>query len=181
MDEIIEVILEQARQIGVKAGPEFSPALLVPEPRIRDFCLENKCGHYQDNYMCPPDVGTLDEMAVRLRKFQRSILLQYTKSLEVQKGNKEIRESKVNFHRMILQLEDLLKSKGLEPVWGMSGGSCGLCEICQAKVGEPCLYPEEARNSLEAAGIDVLALLDKLGLDNKFYPDKITWTGCILF
>ena len=33
----------------------------------------------------------------------------------------------------------------------------------------------------EAAGLDVLSLLDKLGLDNNFYPDRITWTGCILF
>ena len=181
MDEIIEMVTGRARQMGMEGGLEFAPALLVPEPRIRDFCLENKCGHYRNNYMCPPYVGSLDEMATRLGEFRRSVLLQYTRSLEVRKGNKEIRESKVDFHKKILQMEDLLRSRGLEQVWGMSGGSCGLCETCQAKVGEPCLYPEEARNSLEAAGIDVLSLLDKLGLDNKFYPDRITWTGCILF
>ena len=56
-----------------------------------------------------------------------------------------------------------------------------VCDPCHARLSEPCLYPDKAEVSLEALGIDVLDLLDAFGLDNKFYPDKITWTGCILF
>ena len=63
----------------------------------------------------------------------------------------------------------------------MSGGSCGLCEPCHAKLGEPCAYPEKVRTTLEALGIDVMSLLGLLGLDSGFHPDKVTWTGCILF
>ena len=78
-------------------------------------------------------------------------------------------------------MEEALKARGINPVWGMIGGNCGLCDICKARSNEPCLYPEKARMSLEAIAIDVMALLDKFGLDNKFYEDKITWTGCILY
>jgi len=46
---------------------------------------------------------------------------------------------------------------------------------------EPCTYPDRARMSLEAIGIDVIKLLDKFGLDSEFHPDRITWTGCILY
>ena len=42
------------------------------------------------------------------------------------------------------------------------------------------MYPDKARMSMEAIGIDVLGLEKELGLDNKFYDDKINWTGCIL-
>ena len=181
VDKLDVKILEKAGQMGFTASLVFDARQLIPEQRIRDFCLENKCGHYQGNYMCPPFVGSIQEIQERLKDFRRGILLQYLISLEVKKGNKEIRESRVVFHNKILQLEKFLEDAGIENMWGISGGSCGLCEVCQAKLDEPCLYPDKAKTSLEALGIDVLTLLDKLGLDNKFYPDRITWTGCILF
>ncbi len=94
---------------------------------------------------------------------------------------KGVIQTKIDFHNKILQIEEFLTERRMNQVWGMSGGSCGLCHICRARMGEPCLYPDKARSSLEAIAVDVLALLDKLGLDNKFYADRITWTGCVLF
>jgi hypothetical protein len=35
--------------------------------------------------------------------------------------------------------------------------------------------------SLESIAVDVIALLDRFGLDSDFHPHRITWTGCILF
>jgi len=66
-------------------------------------------------------------------------------------------------------------------VWGMVGGSCELCQPCRAAIGEPCPKPEKARMSLESIAVDVIALLDRFGLDSDFHPHRITWTGCILF
>jgi predicted metal-binding protein len=85
-----------------------------------------------------------------------------------------------DFHTKILQIEEMLESKGFDNLWGLIGGTCLLCETCGAKTGEPCRHPDKARPSLEAIGIDVLKLLKDLGLDNKFHKDKITWTGSIL-
>ena len=76
---------------------------------------------------------------------------------------------------------DLLKKEGIENVWGLIGGNCGLCDICAIQEDKPCRRPDEARMSLEAIGIDVLNLLVKLGLDSNFHSDRITWTGCILY
>ena len=174
-------ILEFARQLGIETCVEFSPRLLVPEQRIRDLCSENKCGNYRSNYMCPPHVGSLEEIKARLSEFRRGLLLQYSKLLHVRNDYEGVKRTKVEFHHKILRLEESLRNQGIEPVWGMIGGSCELCEPCRAKFGEPCPYPDEARMSLESISIDVLALLDRFGLDNKFHPDRITWTGCILF
>ena len=181
MDRLDMKILERAGQIGFTEGLAFAHELLIPEQRIRDFCQENKCGHYLGNYMCPPYIGSIVEMKERLGEFHRGVLLQYSKSLEVKRGNKEVRESRVALHNKILEIEEFMRNEGIERMWGISGGSCALCDVCQAKLGEPCVYPDKAKTSLEALGVNVLALLHKLGLDNKFYPDKITWTGCILF
>ena len=170
-----------AGQLGIETFLEFSSGLLVPESRIRDLCRENKCGNYRANYMCPPRIGSLSEIEARLSKFTRGILLQYSRPLAVSIDKKGVGQTKVDFHRKILQLEERLRNEGIDEVWGMIGGSCGLCEVCAMRLGAPCLYPNEARTSLEAIGVDVLAFLATFGLDNKFHPDRITWTGSLLY
>jgi len=181
MDTLVINVLNFARQLGIETCLEFDSGLLVPEQRIRDLCSENKCGKYHCHYMCPPYVGSLGEIKTRLKKFQRGILLQYSKSLDVKSDSGGLKQSKTDFHNKVLRLEKFLRNEGVKDVWGMIGGSCELCEVCRAKLDEPCPYPDEARTSLESIAIDVMALLDKFGLDNKFHLDRITWTGCVLF
>jgi predicted metal-binding protein len=129
----------------------------------------------------PTYVGSLDEIRAKLREFRRGLLLQYSKNIDVHGDRKGVRLIKIDFHKKILQLEEFLRNSELPHVWGMIGGNCEECDVCKIKNSEPCAYPEKARSSMEANGIDVLDLLAKLGLDNDFHKDKITWTGCLLF
>ena len=172
---------ELANDLGIETCIGFNTELLVPEERIRTFCFEDKCDHCGKNYMCPPYVGSLEEIRLKLRKFQCGLLLRYSKSIDVRSNKAGVIKTMVDFHNKVLQMEESLKERGVNPIWGMIGGNCGLCDICRAKSNEPCLYPEKARMSLESIAIDVIALLDKLGQDNKFYTDRVTWTGCILY
>ena len=172
---------ELANDLGMETCMDFNPELLVPEERIRALCFENKCDNYGKNYTCPPYVGSLEEIRFKLRNYQHGLLLQYSKAIDV-KGNKEgVIQTKKDFNKKVLQMEEALKERGINPTWGMIGGNCGLCDTCKARTDEPCPYPDKARLSLEAIAIDVLALLDKFGLDNNFHEGRITWTGCILY
>jgi len=172
---------EIAVQLGLETCLEFDPRIITPEDRIRAFCRENKCGTYGNNYMCPPYAGSLEEIKEKLESFQHGLLLRYSKTIDV-KGDKEgVIKTRTDFHSSVLYMEDVLNATGLNRIWGMICGSCGLCEICKARSKEPCLFPEKARVSMEAAAIDVQGLLEKLNLDNRFHTDKITWTGCILY
>ena len=170
-----------AGQLGVETCYKFDSKVLVPTERIRAFCQQNKCGNYRNNYMCPPNVGTLEEISLKLREFKSGLLLRYSKSLDVRGDKEGVRQTRVDFHNKILQMEEFLGKEGIDRIWGMSGGSCGLCDICGVRTGEPCPYPDRARTSLEAIAVDVGRLLDNFGLDGGFYKDRITWTGCILF
>lgn len=178
---MVDDLLVLAQQLSVTTSEEFDSNLLVPEQRVRDLCRQNICGNYNNNYTCPPYVGSLEEVRTRLLDFKRGILLQYSKSMDVKSNRAKVLETKVDFHHMILHLEECAQARGINTIWGMIGGNCGLCPVCKARSDEPCCYSNKARVSLEAIGIDVLALLTKLSLDNEFHSDKITWTGCILY
>ncbi len=169
-----------ARQLGIETCLEINSEILVPEERIRDLCLENKCGNYGVNYMCPPCIGSLADIDNKLKNYSHGLLLQYTRTLDVKGDIEALRETKIDFHHKILELEDFLYTKGFSEVWGLIGGSCELCHPCGARTNRPCPYSEQARPSLEALGIDVLGLLDSLGLDRAFHSERITWTGCLL-
>lgn len=179
-NSLLKSILKLTKQLEINTCLEFSPDILIPEQRIRYLCSEDKCNNFGKNYMCPPYVGSLEEHKERLKRYKYGILLQYSKPLQVNKDREGVEKATVDFHHKILQLEDVLKSNGIKDVWGMIAGSCYLCGECAAKFGKPCLHPYKARVSLESIAIDVLALLDKFGLDNNFYPDRITLTGCVL-
>lgn len=174
-------LAELGRQLGLETCLEFDPGVLVPEQWVRDLCRQNKCGNYGNNYMCPPHIGSLEETGARLEEFRKGILVQYSESLDVGNDWEGVLRAKTALHLKVLQLEEFMREQGLPRVWGMMGGSCTLCEVCKATVDEPCADPDRARTSLESLGIDVLALLATLGLENEFRPDRITWTGCILF
>ncbi len=180
-DTLFTRILKVARQLEIETCLEFDPDILIPEQRIRNLCSEDKCENFGKHYMCPPYVGSIEEHKEQLKRYKHGILLQYSRPLKVNKNREGAEKAKVDFHYKILQLEDFLRDKGIKDAWGMIGGSCYLCGECEARFGRPCQYPDKARVSLESIAIDVLALLDRFGLDNKFYADRITWTGCVLF
>jgi len=173
-------IREFARRSGIEVCVEFSADILVPEERIRGYCRENRCGNYGNNYMCPPHNAQLTEINIKLRRYERGLLLQYVKEFDVAKDRGAALRSQLDFHKKLLSIEEFVRREENSEVWGLIGGSCQLCPKCEAGTGRPCAFPGEARMSLEAIGVNVIGLLDRLGLDSKFHKDKITWTGCIL-
>ena len=187
MDTVIVNALKYAARLGMDVCVEFDPSLLEPQQNIRALCIENKCGHFNKHYMCPPHVGPLEEIKAKLKNYQRGILIQHSRPLDIMNDREGLIQSKVAFHKTILNIEDYcrnmtsLRGTDLEHIWGLIGGTCELCQPCQAVTKEPCPYPQQARTSLEALGVDVVRLLKQHGLDSDFRADRITWTGCLLF
>lgn len=107
--------------------------------------------------------------------------MQHSWALDVKNDRESVTRSKLDFHQMILDLEQYLIQLGQHDPWGLIGGSCALCNACHLTLDEPCANQDRARTSLEAIGVDVLAVLEQCGLDKGFHPDRITWTGCVLY
>jgi predicted metal-binding protein len=181
MDDPSTKLIEYAHQLGIETCVEFDSFLLKPEYRIRELCFENKCGKFKNHYMCPPYTGSLESIEEKLLEFRKCLLLQYSKPLDVRNDNAGLIRSKLEFHEKILALECFAEECGIPHALGLIGGNCELCEVCKAKTKEPCPYPAKARMSLESIAVDVMALLERFGLEGEFKPDRIKWTGCLLF
>ena len=82
--------------------------------------------------MCPEHVGLLDEIKIKLKKFDQGFLVQYTKYMNINDDREGLRRTKVDFHRHILKLEKEFQLQGFNEVWGMMAGNCELCSTCKA-------------------------------------------------
>jgi predicted metal-binding protein len=177
----VETARRHAHRLGIQVCHELDPRRLEPEERIRALCAEDKCQSYGKHHLCPPLVGSLELAREQLAGYRSGVLLQWSRELDVQNDRPGVEQSKIDFHLLVLELEGALAAAGIAGARGLIGGNCSLCTPCTAASGEPCPEPDRARPSLEALGVDVMALLAGFGLDNRFHPDRVTWTGCVLF
>ena len=170
MKKFENFLKQKAEEAGFSAFCSFNAKLLKIDPTIISFCKEDKCGNYKKNYMCPPFQKYLD-----LNKFKTGYLFQTTSK----KNN--WKSSKINFHLKMLEIEKDLQIKFPQIFYELFiAGSCELCNPCYAVLNKPCAYPEKAKPSLEAVGINVIELLKKLKLPSSFNDNTITWSAFIL-
>ncbi|MDY0003119.1 MAG: DUF2284 domain-containing protein [Polyangia bacterium] len=153
---------------------------LKPEQRVRDLCAANLCGSWGRHPQCPPRVGTLAKARSFFAGADSGLLLQRSFQLDP-RDKEEERDSRRAFAEALLALEGTLLAAGAPNPYALFAGPCALCGPCPALDGSPCLRPELARPSVEALGVDVMAMLDAVGWDGAFLPDRLTWTGAILF
>jgi predicted metal-binding protein len=63
-----------------------------------------------------------------------------------------------------VQLEKLLKKKGFNKAFALSAQPCELCDPCT--IATSCQFPEKARPTLQACGIDVNETINNNGWDD---------------
>ncbi|MCX6364887.1 MAG: DUF2284 domain-containing protein [Actinobacteria bacterium] len=92
-----------------------------------------------------------------------------------------LRDSKNEFAGLMTALEAEAFKMGYRFAAAFAGGDCVLCDVCAGATGEPCNHPFEARPSMEAVGIDVVATAEAAGLAIELPADKHPrWTGLLL-
>jgi predicted metal-binding protein len=92
-----------------------------------------------------------------------------------------LRESQNAFAGLMTSLEAEVFKMGYRFAAAFAGGDCVLCDVCAGTNGERCKHPFEARPSMEAVGIDVVATAEAAGLIVELpaaaHP---RWTGLLL-
>ena len=186
------------------------PSALGPQVWVRDLCVENRCGKFGRHPCCPPEVGSLEACRARIATYSHAVVLATTFEVDASDRG-AVRRTRRAFQETTLALRVAAQRLGLPPrgaersggpaeapavraaapavpagnlgpwVWALPGGTCALCDPCPAETGGACPRPEDAHPSLEALGVDVMGLLERLGWDTAFHPDRVTWVGALLW
>ncbi|CCQ91369.1 conserved hypothetical protein [Nitrospina gracilis 3/211] len=114
------------------------------------------CSFFNQRHTCPTFTPTSDEMGDILLSYRRAMMVEASNSADV--------------HALVLCLESRLREKGFFKAFGMGALPCDLCEVCT--IESNCKYPDRARPTLQACGIDVSQTLLNIGWDFavKFQP-----------
>lgn len=108
------------------------------------------CSHYGSLLTCPPYAPNAEEMS--------EILVDYEKALLINAS------PEANVREIVIHLEKLLKEKGFSRAFALCAQPCDLCEPCT--IATNCQFPEKARPTLQACGIDVNVTIHNNGWDD---------------
>ena len=77
-----ERLIQIALECGATKAAIVTQKDIVLNAAFRGMCEANRCGVYGRCYMCPPDVGPIDELMARVRGYERGLLYQTISPLE---------------------------------------------------------------------------------------------------
>lgn len=196
----LQRLIAEAEDFGATRAAPLPAAAVVVDDRVNLKCRVPLCSGYGHNLMCPPHVMAADETRGVLRKYDDALVVQLDIPLTQECVDEQfdgkthaeaksagaqldgLRESQNQFAHLMTDLERAAFKLGYRYAAAFSGGECVLCDECVGQAsGEQCRHPFEARPSMEAVGIDVVATAEAAGLSVELPAEEHpTWTGLLL-
>lgn len=189
--------LERYRELALELGASDAVVLraadVVVDERVRLKCLVPRCLRAGETPNCPPNAPDLALVRKALARFSWAILFKCDVGPieDYAPGSGKTREEKrrvLSFHRqgseVVYGLERQAYKDGYHLAMGLGGGSCKdyLCQgmICQFLDSGRCRFPHRSRPSMEAMGIDVVSLINKVGWQAYALLDDLAQIPCAI-
>ena len=154
---------------------------LIIDDKVRNYCIENKCGQYGNNFMCPPYIGEVTDFRNKLKEYKASIIVLEKERILNPINREEVYRAADRLNNKLLEIETKAKELGYKNCKVLFAGNCRFCLPCKIQLGyTKCPYPNKGRPSSEGLGIDVIKTLDKIGINLEFKEHEVTWVGMIL-
>jgi len=147
--------------------------------RIRWIC-ENECPMYGKTWACPPGVGSVPECRKKCLSYENCLLISTIVEVNDITNIQETLATRGDHEAVTNEVGDLLRQQGVVP-YILSTEACEICESCAILEGKPCRFPEKMHPCVESHGINVVPLLEKLGLEFQFGANVVTWISLLLF
>ncbi len=192
-------LCRRAEELGASRAVPISAGDVVIDDRVLLKCQVPLCRHYGRDLMCPPNVMPAAQFRDIVSRYRNAIVVTVSAAAPgAAAGGKpdgdaaedpawtsylgSLRDAKHRLYDVVGGLESNCIRDGHHFAAGFVGGSCTLCEECVgAASGLPCHYPFQARPSMEAMGIDVMATAGRAGVDLSFGPEAgRSWVGLLL-
>ena len=153
---------------------------IVFRREFRAACEQNLCGKFGKCWMCPPDVGDIDEMIARAKTYSRVLVFSTIGQLEDSYDIEGMQDAARKHNALIQTIAGKLSGMLEDPLI-LGAGSCHVCTRCAKLDNIPCVHPDKAVPSLEAHGIAVSQLAEICGMNYINGQNTVTYFGGVLF
>ena len=196
-EETVRANLERYRHLALESGA--ADAVIIPaaevavDERVRLKCLVPRCLRAGETPNCPPNAPDLSLVREALGRFSWALLFKCEVGPleEYAPGSGQTKEEKrrvLSFHRqgsdVVYALERQAYKDGYHLALGFGGGSCKdyLCQgmLCQFLDSGRCRFPHRSRPAMEAMGIDVISLINKVGWQAYAMVDDLDKIPCAI-
>ena len=196
-EEVIQVNLERYRRLALESGASEATIIrsadVVVDDRVRLKCLVPRCLRAGETPNCPPNAPELALVRAALSRFSWAVLfmcrVEPVERYAPGAGKTETDKRRVlSFHRqgseVVYALERQAYKDGYHLAMGFGGGSCKdyLCQglLCQFMDSGRCRFPHRARPAMEAMGLDVISLINKVGWEAYPLVDDLSQVPCAI-
>ena len=157
----------------------FQPQELEFTERVRWIC-QNECPQYNKSWACPPAVGTVTYCKAKCLMYKNALLISTIQEVRDIADIDETLATRPEHEVVTNQVRDLLREMGVEP-YVLSTESCSICDRCSWLDGKPCRYPEKMHPCVESHGINILPMIEELGLTFQYGENVVTWFSLLFY
>ena len=174
-----ELLEAQLAELPLYVYEFIDPAKLEFSDRIRWIC-EHECPMYGKTWACPPAVGSVESCRGKCGSYGNCLLISTIVEVADISDINATLATRGDHEAVTNEVRDLMRQQGVEP-YVLSTEACAECERCAYLDGESCRFPDRMHPCVESHGINVLALLDEMGLAFQYGENVVTWFSLLFF
>lgn len=173
-------LIRLALAAGAKKAAIIRAEDVVLSSSFRKICADNGCGRFGRCWMCPPEIGEIEDLMDKVRGFHYGLL--YQTVCEIEDGfDIEGMGQASRVHAQVSQAVGEAVRPWLASMLHLSCGGCNLCERCAKLDNQPCRFPDKALPPMEGYGIDVYQTVKPTELKYINGQNTVTFFGIVLF
>lgn len=180
-DKLFDRLSEEVIGLGAFKAKVINANDISLDRAFRDMCASNDCGMYGKCYMCPPDVGDIEELMGNIKDYNYALVYQTVTELEDSYDFEGMIEAKKKSYPIAQKLRKIFVDLKIKKALHLGAGGCGVCETCAKRTNAPCRCPALAMPSLEAYGVNVSELAKAAGMKYINGQNTVTYFGAVLF
>lgn len=172
MVKALHIVEDELQKMAMGSGAVafafIEPSKVVTAHWVRLKC-QFGCKNYGTRYTCPPHSPSPEDTRNVLNEYDRAYLIKYEGFLGFDEyPPKRITEAMTDLSlhvcKAALDIERHAFLSGYYKAFSYGAHRCRLCDVCALTEQKGCRFPNQARPSLESAGIDVFQTADNAGL-----------------
>lgn len=174
-----EKLEQQLLELPLYVYTYIDPQSLEFSDRIRWIC-EHECPMYGKSWACPPGVGEVSACSQKCKSYNSCLMVGTITEVDDIADIKTALQTRPEHEAITNLVRAMFREQGVEP-YILSTEACAVCERCAILDGLPCRLPGRMHPCVESHGINILPLIEELGLTFQYGENVVTWFSLLLY